>query len=27
LVTDALSAHYTIDPIKVQRTLFPDFTA
>jgi uncharacterized protein (DUF1501 family) len=27
LVTDALSAHYAIDPIKVQRTLFPDFVA
>jgi uncharacterized protein (DUF1501 family) len=26
LATDALSAHYGIDPVKVQRTLFPDFT-
>jgi uncharacterized protein (DUF1501 family) len=26
LATDALSAHYGMDPAKVQRTLFPDFT-
>jgi uncharacterized protein (DUF1501 family) len=27
LVTDAVSAHYGIDPARARRTLFPDFTA